>query len=127
VRRDPDQVRPSDRRRGPSRTTRGGRATARALAAQRTSSGRASKRRSSDGRGTSSGASARRASSTRTRAGAQRGQSRSAGARMGRGRARPSPEMTKAELYRLAQSAEVPNRSTMSKSELLRALEQQRR
>jgi hypothetical protein len=35
VRREPDEVRPSDRRRGPSRTTRGGRAAAHALAVER--------------------------------------------------------------------------------------------
>jgi hypothetical protein len=150
VRRDPDQVRPSDMQRRPSRTTRGGRAAARALSARHTSSARASKRRSSDGRrtpqraskGAESGARAntRRTSNARTNASrarthparaqrsrTQRTQASSVRARSARGTARPSSDMTKAELYRMAGSVGVPNRSTMSKSELLRALAQQQR
>jgi hypothetical protein len=36
-------------------------------------------------------------------------------------------ELTKAELYELARSSGVEQRSTMNKSELIRALERQRR
>jgi hypothetical protein len=73
VRRDPDEVRPSDRRRGPSRTTRGGRAAARALAAegQRKGRGATSDRGRSEGARTratpSQSASGMRSEGARTR------------------------------------------------------------
>jgi hypothetical protein len=94
VRRDPDRVRPSDRTRGPSRTTGGGRAAARALSAER--------RRQPAQK-------PRRASSSRPAATAR-----------SKGDLRQS---SKSDLYQRARAAGVPRRSSMSKAELVRALE----
>jgi len=96
VRRDPDEVRPSDRRRGPSRTTRGGRAAARALAAEARNDGqssgssersrpdgaRASSARSSSRRTKSARSSSTRSNGART-SGSRSGGERTSGARSG--------------------------------------------
>jgi hypothetical protein len=139
VRRDPQKARPSDRRRGPSRTTRGGRAAATALAAERSQRATRSKARSAS---KSSASTNGRGASTRSAAGGERtngakrqsaraGQNtpRRGASRGGKSSARKAElsELTKAELYEMARSSGVEQRSTMSKSELIRALERQRR
>ena len=99
VRRDPEKVRPSDRRRGPSRTTRGGRAAAHALASER-------------GRG--------RGGAAAGRAGARTGR------RPGRTAPRAGTDKhhwTRAELLERAREIDLPRRSTMNKAQLVRALE----
>jgi len=118
VPRDVERARPSPRRRPSSRTTRRGRAAPRALGTRSAGTKRQSLR------GTQSQAArgkGRRSESPRS----TKSRSKSGGARAQR-RARPTPDMTKAELYVLARSAGVPKRSSMSKAQLLRALEQRR-
>lgn len=183
VRRDPDEVRPSDVKSGRARTARGGRVGRAAAARGRrnasqsgaSSSARSTKRASDGGssRSTSSSSGSRRArtgagrsstrgaSSTSSRNAATRdASSRSTATRASSGAARggtssrasstaaskraqastrrnrvPSrtsarrsstrqmQDMTRAELYKEARSAGIPNRSHMSKDQLLRALE----
>jgi hypothetical protein len=136
VRRDPEKVRPSDRRRGPSRTTRGGRAAAHALAAERSQRAKKSKARSAssgstNGRGASTRAGRGEASNgaKRQRARAGKNTPRRGAPRGGKSVMQKAElsELTKAELYELARSSGVEQRSTMNKSELIRALERQRR
>lgn len=137
VRRDPEKPRPGDRRRGPSRTTRGGRAAATALAAERRTKARPSPARATTRRATSERATSARA----TRAGGggnglERQGTRAGKAAPRRGAPRGAKRglqsadlsaLTKAELYDLARSADLEQRSSMNKSQLIRALERQRR
>lgn len=110
VRREPDAVRPSDRRRGPSLTTRGGRAAARALEAEsRRSRTSASPRASTAARPTS------------------RADGRTPRREAGRRPPRDLTQWTKAELYARARSAGIEHRSSMNKRELLRAIERAHR
>ena len=137
VRREPEKVRPSDRRRGPSRTTRGGRAAATALGAERSQRATQSKARSAtsastNGRGASTrsargGESTHGAKGRRARAGQntpRRGAPRAGKSAMQRAEL---SELTRAELNELARSSGVEQRSTKNTSELIRALERQRR
>jgi hypothetical protein len=137
VRRDPEKARPSDRRRGPSRTTRGGRAAATALAAERGQRAKKSKARAA----TSGSAKGRVAGTRSGRGGASSNGVKRQSARAGQNTPRRGAprggksamqeaelsELTKAELYEMARSSGVEQRSTMNKSELIRALERQRR
>jgi hypothetical protein len=123
VRRDPEKVRPSDRRRGPSRTTRGGRAAARALAAERGTAAR-TKRQPASTRLSKQSSSKKKASAKKApaRGGAQRATSQKSPRRGARG---DIHQLTKAQLYERARSLGLAQRSTMNKSELIRALERQ--
>lgn len=137
VRRDPAKPRPSDRRRGPSRTTRGGRAAATAPAAERQQrASQPSARSKSGGSANGRGASTRSARGGASGNGVKRQSARAGqntprrGAPRGGQRATPQAELselTKAELYELARSSGVEQRSTMNKAELIRALGRQRR
>ena len=139
VARDVERARPGARRRPSSRTTRGGRSATRALGTRSAGTKRQTLRGPQ--------AKARRGKSPASESSRSDGQAAKGGALKGRGmkgrslkgravkgrdlarvqrRARPNPEMTKAQLYVLARSAGVPKRSSMSKAELLRALEQRR-
>lgn len=130
VSRDAEPERPSARPRASSRTTRRGRSTARAIGARSAGSkrqtlrGSRTKARRSKGRASAAPRDEGRAMKGRKAQG-RSAQGPGVGTRAQR-RARPNPEMTKAQLYGLARSAGVPKRSSMSKAELLRALEQRR-
>ena len=133
VSRDGERERPNARRRPSSRTTRRGSAPRglgargargagtkrQTLRAPQTKARRSKSRASESPRDESAGVKGRRRAKGRSANGP------SVGARAQR-RARPNPDMTKAQLYILARSAGVPKRSSMSKAELLRALEQRR-
>jgi hypothetical protein len=123
VRRDPEKVRPSDRRRGPSRTTRGGRAAARALAAERGAAAR-TKRQPASSRMSKASSSKKKASAKKApaRGAAQRATSQKSPRRGARG---DIHQLTKAQLYERARALGLAQRSTMNKSELIRALERQ--
>jgi hypothetical protein len=145
VRRDPEQVRSSDRRRGPSRTTRGGRAAAQALAAERGAAARtkrqpasaaarskrkpmsaAARTKRQPASAVSKQSSSRKKMSASKQAQArgpvQRATSQKSARRGVRG---DLHQLTKAELYERARSVGLAHRSTMNKSELIRALERQ--
>lgn len=131
VARDVERERPSTRRRPSSRTARRGRATTtRALATRSAGTKRQTLRgpQAKARRGKSRASESSRSNSRPVKRGGVKGhgvKSRGGRARAQRP-ARPNPEMTKAQLYILARSAGVPKRSSMSKAELLRALEQRR-
>jgi hypothetical protein len=124
VRRDPEKARPSDRRRRSSRTAT---ATSRA----RSSTTGTARRRSLNAGGSISRTRSSRSGTTSTSAanrGAKRAKGSSTRAPARRGGRRPDIHaLTKAELYELARSAGLEQRSSMNKSELIRALERQQR
>jgi len=137
VPRDAERERPSTRRRPSSRATRRGRSTPRALGARSAGTKRQTLRgpQTKAGRGKARANETARSKGHGVAGGAVKGRSVAGGAAKARNvhgrsvaaraqrRARPNPEMTKAQLYTLARSAGVPKRSSMSKAELLRALE----
>ena len=135
VRRDAKKVQASDRRRGSSRTGRSSAKSSRSgTSASRTRSittGTSTARRRSPAGKTLSrtrSPSAASATSSGNGRGAQRTKGRSSRAPARRGvRQRDIQALTKAELYELARSARLEQRSSMNKSALIRALERQQR